>query len=115
MWLLASWALLLAAGEPARIDWWIGALPLAAWVAAPFLFMALVARWLAAVRKAAWTNLVAAVLLPAVCVAGALQLLLGSGRGLPRSYFVFAPLVMAFAYVPFLATAIWLHRRTLDR
>jgi uncharacterized BrkB/YihY/UPF0761 family membrane protein len=112
--LLASWALIVAAGEPRQVGWWVGTLPLAAWVAVPFLFMALVSRWLSAVRRAAWANLVAAALLPAICVAGALQLLLGSGRGLPRSYFVFAPVVMAFAYLPFLAAAIWLHRRMLE-
>lgn len=113
--LLATWGLVVLAGEPARPGWWVGTIPLAAWVAVPFLLMALAARWLSGVRRAAWVNLVAALILPTLPALGALQLLLTSGNRLQRSYFVFAPMVVAIAYLPFLAAAILCHSRSLEQ
>lgn len=111
--LAATYALLVVSGHPDRPSWWLGTVPLIACMAVPFLLMALSARWLAAVRKAAWVNLVAAVVLPGLTVIGALQLLLTQANRLNRSYFVFATLFLALAYLPFLAVAILLHRRSV--
>lgn len=112
--LAVTWALLLISGHPGRPTWWVGTVPLAVCMAVPFLVMALSARWLSAVRKAAWVNLVAAVVLPALPVIGALQLLFTAANRLNRSYFIFATLFMAAAYVPFLGVAILFHRRSVE-
>lgn len=112
--LVSTLGMLVAGGDPARPSWWVGTVPLVAWISAPFLMIGLASRWLSAVGKAAWVNLLASVILPGLPALGALQLLLSSGSRLHRSYFVFAPVVMGIAYLPFLAAAIFLHRRALE-
>jgi|GEM_PF-2252179 len=109
--LMGTWCLVVEAGSPTMPYWWIGVLPLAAWVALPFGFIALAARWMSASRAARWVHLVAATVLSAL-VSWMLVLAFHVSKEAPSpAVMIFLAIYQGVGYLPFLALAIWLQRR----
>jgi len=108
--LAGTWSLMVQGGSPTKPIWWIGALPLSAWVALPFGFIALAARWMSASRAARWVHLLAATLLSAIVVRMMLVAFLFSFQPPSAGVMIFLAFYQGIGYVPFLILAIWLQR-----
>ena len=107
---LTTFAFVLLAGRPSRLEWWLGGILFAVWVLVPFGFLGLTARSRSLGKVSLATLLAASVLLMAVSLITYNPAVMGSGST-ASLVFVFVPMLELVGLIPFVIIALVLKDR----